>query len=72
MTCAYCGTDEDRINGYCSTQCEELGEIAQERDAALEALRRVQWELEVAENLGDVADVVRFLRGRVPPVVPSP
>lgn len=30
MKCKRCGTDEDRIHGFCSTYCEDMDELEQE------------------------------------------
>ncbi len=32
MQCKRCGTEEDRIHGYCSVRCEELHELEQENE----------------------------------------
>lgn len=33
--CARCGDDEFRIDGHCSPECRDMGEVERERDAAL-------------------------------------
>lgn len=32
-TCARCGSDEYRIDGYCTVECRDLAEVEAERDA---------------------------------------
>ena len=42
MKCKRCGTDEDRVHGFCSTYCEDMDELEQEIKDLKKQLSRSQ------------------------------
>ena len=42
MVCARCGTDEDRIDGYCSVVCQDMAPL-EARIAQLEVVVLAAW-----------------------------